>query len=273
MLIIGRKVHAVTLIDDYLRYLTEDRNYSPNTVATYRRTYRTFPGMEHADRAAVEAWWNGRTGKAIGTRRNELSAVRSFYAWCREWDHREPTDDPTHRIKPPKQGRKLPHPIGRDDFQRLLAATEGEMRRAICLGGYAGLRVAEVAALTWADVDTDSRRIYVRSGKGDKDRAVGLSPLLLDSLLPMTGGNVVRAGERPYSANALQQRVNAAIRAAGVDGTFHGLRSRFATVAVASTGNLLSVSRALGHASPATTAIYAATSDSDLDLIADAVAR
>ena len=61
--------------------------------------------------------------------------------------------------------------------------------------------------------------------------------------------------------------------AAGVDGTFHKLRSRFATVALASTGNLLAVSRALGHSSPATTAIYAATSDSDLDLIAEAVTR
>ena len=44
-------------------------------------------------------------------------------------------------------------------------------------------------------------------------------------------------------------------------------------VALAATGNLLAVSRAMGHASPATTAIYAATSDSDLDVIADAVTR
>ena len=47
----------------------------------------------------------------------------------------------------------------------------------------------------------------------------------------------------------------------------------FGTVALAATGNLLAVSRAMGHASPATTAIYAATSDADLDVIADAVTR
>ena len=261
------------LTEDYLHYLAEDRCYSPNTIATYRRTFNAFPGIEDANMDVVEAWWNGRTGKAVATRRNELSAVRSFYAWARRWGHRPPTDDPTHRLDPPKSGRKLPHPIGREDFQRLLAATEGETRRAICLGGYAGMRVAEVAALHWSDVDTDMRRIYVRAGKGDKDRAVGLSPLLLDALLPVSGGNVVRAGLPAYSANSLQQRVNAAIRRAGVQGTFHGLRARFATVAVASTGNLLAVSRALGHSSPATTAIYAATADSDLDLIAEAAAR
>lgn len=261
------------LTDDYLRYLADDRRYSPNTIATYRRTFASFPGIEDADRHAVEAWWSGRTDKAAATRRNELAAVRSFFAWCREWEHRPPTDDPTHRIRPPKAGRRLPHPMGRDDLHRVLSVTSGDMRRAICLGAYAGLRVAEVAALDWRDVDTESRRIIVRGGKGDKDRAVGLSPLLLDSLLPMTGGNVVRAGDKPYSANVLQQKANAAIRAAGVDATFHKLRSRFATVTLAATGNLLAVSRALGHASPATTAIYAATSDSDLDLIAEAAAR
>ncbi len=260
------------LTERYLDWLARDQNYSPNTIATYRRTFGTFPAIETADREAVEDWWDSRTDKAPTTRRNELAAVRSFYRWCREWDHRPPTDDPTHRIRPPKMGRRLPHPVGRDDLHRLLTVTEGDLRRAICLGAYAGLRVAEVAALSWSDIDIEARRIFVR-GKGDKDRYVGLSPLLLDNLLPNVGGNVVRAGERPYSANVLQQKVNAAIKAAGVQGTFHWLRSRFATVALASTGNLLAVSRALGHASPATTAIYAATADSDLDLIAAAVAR
>lgn len=261
----------MALTDDYLDHLARVRGYSANTVATYRRTFSTIDRLDTATREDVEAWWESRADKAPATRRNELAAVRSFYSWARKWDHRD--DDPSRRIEPPKSGRHLPHPLGREDLLRLLAVTEGEMRRAICLGAYAGLRVAEVAALDWRDIDIEARRIIVRSGKGDKDRAVGLSPLLLDSLLPITGGNVVRGGGAPYSANALQQRVNAAMRAAGVDGTFHKLRSRFATVTLASTGNLLAVSRALGHASPATTAIYAATSDSDLDLIAEAAAR
>ena len=66
---------------------------------------------------------------------------------------------------------------------------------------------------------------------------------------------------------------NRLIARAGVDGTFHKLRSRYATMALAGTGNLLAVSRSLGHSSPAVTAVYAATADSDLDLIAEAVTR
>ena len=146
------------------------------------------------------------------------------------------------------------------------------LRAFVCLGAYGGLRVSEAAALTWHDVDLENRRVRVL-GKGGKTRLVGLSPLLLDELLPDTGGNVVAAGGAPYSAAALQRKVNRAIRAAGVDCTYHQLRHRFGTVALAATGNLLAVSRAMGHASPATTAIYAATSDADLDVIADAVTR
>lgn len=259
------------MTDQFLEWLRRDRNYSPNTIAAYRRVLATINDPETATQDDVEDWWLDRDHLSPATRRQELAALRSFYRWMIRWDHRE--DDPTRRLDAPKMGHRMPRPMGREDLHRLLSVTSGEMRRAICLGAYAGLRVAEVAALDWADVDVEARRIIVRGGKGDKDRPVGLSPLLLDALLPVTGGNVVRAGGKAYSANAMQQKVNAAIRAAGVDGTFHKLRSRFATVALASTGNLLAVSRALGHSSPATTAVYAATADSDLDLIAEAVAR
>ncbi|MFZ1285648.1 MAG: site-specific integrase, partial [Candidatus Phosphoribacter sp.] len=141
------------------------------------------------------------------------------------------------------------------------------------LGAYAGLRVAEAAHLHWSHVDTDARRLIVRHGKGDKDRVVGMSVLLVDELLPNTGGNVVTGTHHELSPNALQQRVNAHLKALGVEGTFHKLRARFATQALAHTGNLLAVSRALGHSSPSVTARYAATSDADLDLIAEAATR
>jgi integrase len=110
-------------------------------------------------------------------------------------------------------------------------------------------------------------------GKGGKWRTVACRPVLLDALLPETGGNVVTAGGTPYSGQTLQRKVNRAIHAAGIDMTFHALRHRWGTIAYAETRDLLAVGRALGHASPVTTAIYAATSDDMLDVMADAVSR
>ena len=162
--------------------------------------------------------------------------------------------------------------MGRAELQAVLAIADPEMRRAVCLGAYAGLRVSEAATLHWRDVDREARRLYVR-GKGDKDRPVGLSPLLLDEVLPEAGGNVVTGRADSYTPAQMQRKVNRLIERAGVDATFHKIRSRYATVTLAHTHNLLAVSRALGHSSPAVTAIYAATADSDLDLIAEAATR
>lgn len=259
--------------DEWLAYLA-GRNRSPETIRAYRTTMTTYE--QHAgdplaaDVDDAERWWATTEELAVTSRQRALSCVRSFYAWAVRFDLVE--RDPSRRLDAPTQGRRLPKPIGRADLRRLLDDAPGDLRRAIALGAYGGLRVAEVAALDWSDVDTETRRIMVR-GKGDKERPVGLGALLLDELLPDVGGNVVTAGARPYTAGALQRRVNRYIAGRGVDGTFHRLRARFVTVALANGAPLLSVSRAVGHASPTTTAIYALTADSDLDLIAEAVSR
>lgn len=261
----------MTLVDQWLEHLAA-RDLSPATIATYRRTMRTIPNPDAADAAAIDAWWASRAHLAATTRVNELAAVRSFYLWCRRHDHRGPTDDPTYRIEPPRVPRGLPRPISRADFLHLLDVLPPDLRRAVVLGGWAGMRVAEVAALDWSDIDRETNRIRV-TGKGRKTRLIGLHPLLLDSLLPDTGGNVVTAGGSAYSAQVLSRKVNRAMRAAGVESTFHALRHRFGTLALATSGNLLAVGRAMGHSDPSSTAIYAATSDADLDVIAEGVTR
>ena len=257
-------------VEAWFAYLAQ-RNRSPETLKTYRSVMRHYP----LDPLAVtpqqaETWWAGRDHLAIKTRQRTLSCVRSFYKWSMRFDYLD--RDPTRRLDPPTQGKRLPKPMARADMLKVLAAAPPDLYRAIALGGYAGLRVAEVAALDWELVDTEAMRIIVR-GKGDNDRPVGLSLLLLDALLPNTGGNVVTAGGTPYTAGALQRRANRLITSVGVPGTFHKLRARYATVALASTGNLLAVSRALGHSQTSTTALYALTADTDLDLIAEAVTR
>lgn len=260
------------LTDAWLVHLRE-RERSPHTIATYARTLRSLEATcnpDTATREEVEAWWASRTDKATATRINELAAIRTFYSWAIDWDHR--ADDPARRIKPPRLPKGLPRPVSRADLNKLLATLDGDLRRAVCLGAWGGLRISEAARLDWDDVDLETQRMRVL-GKGSKVRLVGISPVLLDSLLPNTGGNVVTAGGPPYSPDTLQRKINRAFKAAGVNATFHALRHRFGTMALAGSGNLLAVSRALGHASPAQTAVYAATSDADLDIIAEAVTR
>ena len=265
---------AVSWMSGRVRYLQVDRGRSMNTLRTYQHACGCSSGRcwcrEAADatREDVEVWWRSRAHLAASSRNNELAAVRGFFTWLVLYDHRD--DDPTRRVLALPQPKGLPRPIGRAELQMVMASVDGEVRRAIALGAYGGLRISEAAGLGWDGIDRETQRIRV-TGKGGKTRLVGLLALLLDELLPDTGGNVVTGGGRRYAAQSLDRRVNRAVRAAGVDATYHQLRHRYGTLAVASGVPLLSVQRAMGHASPATTAIYAASSDADLDLIAAAV--
>lgn len=257
------------LVTLWLSHLAS-RNLSQNTVNTYRRTLRTVPHPETATADDLDMWWESRAHLAPSSRVNELAAVKSFYLWCRRRDHRAATDDPTYRIEPPRVPKGLPRPVSRANLNRLLGTLPDDLRRGVCLGAWAGLRASEAASLDWSDVDLESNRIRV-TGKGGKTRLIGLSPLLLDSLLPNAGANVVTGSSDKMTGAVFQRRVNRAIRAAGVDATFHQLRHRFGTLALATSGNLLAVGRAMGHSDPSSTAIYAATSDADLDVIARGV--
>jgi integrase len=254
----------------YLQHLRDERK-PPNTIAGRARTLGLIGTAGTATREEVESWWRSRADLAPATRSADLSHLRAFYKWCQRWEHRD--DDPTLRIDAPKVPNGLPRPVNRADLHKLLDELEPDLRRAVCLGAYAGLRVSEVAALMWSDVDLEARRARIINGKGGKSRLVALGPVLIDELLPNTGGNVVTGGPTPNTAARLERRVNRAIRRAGVDATFHQLRHRYGTLAYQATGDLIAVGRQMGHSSPVTTAIYAAASDEVADKIAQAVTR
>lgn len=254
----------------WLEYLTAEHT-PPNTIAARARVLRSVGIAGTATRDDIELWWASRRDLSPATRANDLACLRAFYKWARRWEHR--SDDPTTRLDAPGVDKGLPRPISRSDLRRLLNTLPDDLRRAVALGAYAGLRVSEVAALDWAEVDVEARRARILHSKGGKSRTVALGTVLIDELLPDTGGNVVTAGGAAPSAAQLQRRVNRAIAAAGVDATFHQLRHRYGTLAYQATRDLVAVGRQMGHSSPVTTAIYAAASDDVADAIADAVTR
>lgn len=256
-------------LTEVYRVHMETERTPPNTIKARLRTLRSVGDAGTATREGIEEWWRNRAGLSPATRSNDLANLRGFYRWAQVWEHR--TDDPTARLTGPKVPNGVPKPISRADLHKLLDALPTDLRRAVCLGAYAGLRVSEAAALDWADVDLERRRARV-TGKGQKTRSVALAPLLIDSLLPDTGGNVVTGGP-PMSGATLQRRVNRAIRAAGVDATFHKLRHRYGTIGYQATRDIVALANQMGHSSIVTTSVYAAAADDTADEIAAAVVR
>ena len=240
-----------------------------NTTARRIAVLRCIGNAGTATREEVEAWWLTRAHMAPATRHNELANLRSFYRWTCRWEYRD--DDPTLRLDSPRVDPGLPRPMSREDLHTIIdSITSAPDRRAVCLGAYAGLRISEVARLDWSDVDLENRQLRVMNSKGNKSRRVPISPMLLDALLPNMGGNVISGGET-HDTQWLARRIRKAFRRAGFDGSFHQLRHRYATLAYEASGDILTVSRLLGHANVTTTQIYVRTRGDVAQAIAMAV--
>jgi integrase len=255
----------------HLAHLERTHSRSPNTIAARARVLRSVANAGTATRDQLEAWWETRADLAPATRAADLAHLRSFYKWCQIWEHR--LDDPTVRIEAPRVSNGLPRPITTTDLELLHEQLPADLWRAAALGAYAGLRISESAGLDWADVDAEAMLLRIRESKGAKSRVVKVSPLLIDMLLPNTGGNVVTGGRHAVTPAALQRRLNRAIAAAGVDATTHQLRHRFGSKAYQATGDLITLARMMGHSSTRTTEVYAAGSSDAEAKIAAAVMR
>lgn len=256
----------------HIEWLNRQHDRSSKTIESRIRVLRSLPNAGTATREQVETWWEERAHLSTGTRAVDLSHLRGFYLWCQIFDHR--TDNPSIRIRPPRVNNRIAKKASRADVETLLESDlPPDLRRAFLLGCYAGVRVAEAAALDWADVDSDSNTITVREGKGGKSRVIDVSPMLIDWLGGRGTGNVVTAGKEPYTAAQLQRKLNRALKGAGLNITTHALRHRWGMMAYQASGDLLAVGEMMGHSSTNTTKIYAQASSDVKKKIASAVMR
>jgi len=245
----------------------------PTTIKRRAATLRSVGNAGTATREDLERWWSTRAELSPSTRATDLANLATFYRWCSLWEHR--VDNPLIRIKRPKVPQGLPAPVTEPQLEQLLRTyreADPEVFRAMVLGACAGLRVAEAAALRWADVDQAGGRLTV-TGKGSKTRRISITAATLADLGPAhePAASVVTGTTQPLTPEALGQKVNRAMRRVGVRATFHKLRHRYGTVAYRATQDLVAVGKLMGHSSLTTTAVYSAAADEIADRIAAAV--
>jgi len=86
-------------------------------------------------------------------------------------------------IPAPKLPQKLPVVLSPEEVLRFLDSINSTKHRAILTTCYAaGLRISEAVCLKTTDIDSQRMVIHVDQGKGQKDRYVMLSPVLLEIL-------------------------------------------------------------------------------------------
>jgi integrase/recombinase XerD len=273
--------------DAFLRYCSEEKHLSANTLAAYRQDlaeFRAHAGgarpiakIAAADLLAYRNQLSVERGLAAATVKRRLACLRTMFAWLVRRDvlAESPFARTELRIRLPA---RLPRCIDSRDVRRLMrhrGAHGAEFALAIGLLLATGMRVGELAALRLSDVDAAGGRLRIM-GKGSRERTVFVTDgRLRDDLrayIQCRHRVGVQDADRPLLSDIrghalTSARIRSAIvqlgRLAGIDRriTPHMLRHTAATMLLESGTDIRFVQRLLGHRSILTTQIYTHVSD------------
>ncbi|MET2012906.1 site-specific tyrosine recombinase XerD [Microbacterium chocolatum] len=281
-------------VEDYLRHVALERGLSEHTVAAYRRDLAAYAawldgrGIRDTSEIGVETVTDfvaARASSEPAPAASSLARLQSSVRGLHRHLTREgvETEDPTRRMRPPRQPRRLPKALTIAQVEDLLdaagpAPAEAVPADAVALRDRAllellyatGARVSEIVQL---DVDDLADREVVRvRGKGDKERMVPVGSYAraaLEAYLTRARPELARRGRgsarlflgargAPLSRQSAWLVIRAAAERAQLTAHVspHTLRHSFATHLLQGGADVRVVQELLGHASVATTQIY-----------------
>jgi integrase/recombinase XerD len=219
-----------------------------------------------------------RNGNPLGftTQRGRMVAIKDYFRWlCRQ---NVLLHNPASELEMPRNERRLPKgALSEPEVERILMQPDitqplGIRDRAILETFYSsGIRRMEVVRLHIGDVSAERGIVFVRQGKGKKDRVVPIgtralnwiSKYLHDVRPDMVTDPREQAlflsgyGDAAMSAGYLTRLVTGYVRQAGIKtGSCHLFRHSCATLMLENGADVRYIQEMLGHANLSTTAIY-----------------
>ncbi len=170
----------------------------------------------------------------------------------------------------------LPIVLSAKEISKILQVTKNIKHKTILLLIYSGgLRLGELLNLRIGDIDSESMKIYVRQGKGKKDRYVMLSENVLSLLREYykiyKPKDFIIEGQNggKYSPKSVQSIFNTALKKTGTKkkATVHTLRHSFATHLLDNGTDIRYIQELLGHKRLETTQIYTHVSSYSINKI------
>jgi len=270
------------LVEEFLRYLADERNASPRTLKAYREALTGF-------RAEKKTSWKKCTPdnfrdylfalmkreQARSYVRLQFSALRTFYQFLTA--RKRLARNPVREVQLPKIEKKLPLVLTRSQIEELIAAPLKVDKNRAAPGWMplrdvaimelfysSGLRLSELAALDVADLDpyTESARVF---GKGRKERVCPVGLPALEAIQRYrvaasvhTDPLFINKARKRMSVRSIWLVLKRYVRHTSIPISIspHKLRHSFATHMLDRGADLRSVQALLGHASLSTTQIY-----------------
>jgi len=280
------------LVQKHLAAL-ESAAYSPHTLRNRKSCLGHFSawcedrGIEKAadiSLPVLEAYratlfhYRQSNGKPLGwgAQAQKLIAIKSFMKWLVR-THQLPFN-PATELELPRKAHHLPGAVLTiSEAERVLAQPDvktplGIRDRAILEALYStGIRRTELTRLRLCDVDAERGSLFVREGKGKRDRVIPIGERALawvnlyqrDARMqfvvpPDRGILFLSQRGRKIRANRLSELVRGYVKAAdiGKRGSCHLFRHTMATLMLEGGADIRDIQEMLGHAQLSTTQIY-----------------
>lgn len=273
----------------YLSFIKKERRLSKYTFRNYNHAISEFSKwlkinspelkFEEIERTTARSYLIESQAKlAKTTLRNHFSALRGLFHFAQE--RGSCTNNPFANLSLPKLQRKLPKFLSEKQTKALLLDNQhnpndntktdfiSERNQLITSILYSsGLRVSELVAINYADINYDNSTLRVR-GKGGKERIVPIGRKVMKQITlfwgkflaekPNSSAVITSKSGNRLSIRSIQFILKKRLREVNLpeDISPHKLRHSFATHLLDRGADLRAVQELLGHSSLSTTQIY-----------------
>jgi site-specific recombinase XerD len=246
------------LAKKFCDYSLSIRGYSKDTIRRYKYViscFCKFTGIRETDQITDDKvrtlFYYGRTERkwSVNTFIVYHKTLLVFFRWCIKQGYLE--TNPIIDIEIPKKERRLPVKLTKQATLQLLEIVYNypydykflRYRNHAIFSTFifAGLRKQELLNLKFADVDIDNLSLFIRQGKGNKDRIIPISYTLAQSLkkykeerkrLNKTNPEFFSSlrNNMGFTNNGLKKLVDQMRQCSKIFFTVHKLRHTFATL-------------------------------------------
>ena len=282
---------VLNLYDNWLKWLLNQKNYSPNTISSYSYDYKYFINFVFNHLSASRVSLKDLQNLALRDFRSWLSflktinpnlsakslararaSIKSFYFYCILIKKIKSSE--IYNLASPKLPKNLPRAVSENQIIKVINILKCEKNKFLQLRNTAliyllwgcGLRISELLSLNNQQINDNYIIIF---GKGKKERLVPLLPeikIKITEWIEWKRKNfnydndalfISRLGKR-LSPRYVQKLIEKLRQQLDLDKNFtpHALRHSFATQLLMNGVDLRTLQMMLGHSSLATTQHY-----------------
>lgn len=246
------------MLESFQTYLLHIKGYSSRTASEYVKDLRGFarwmrthrPGAKWSTitRQDIDEYIIERAKEGIkpSTTNRELSSISALYRYfIREGLL---TSNPCRFQSRRKQEQKLPSTIPSEDLKQAYEQSTGLVHVWIGLLATTGMRISELLAMRWEDIDFKSSSIEIM-GKGRKERIVFTTPEYLDLMREAYERHPQQGRCFNYEQREARYMIFQALRpySRAKQLSPHAIRHSFATNLAMQGVNVTTIANILGH--------------------------